>query len=94
VPVSFATDTIFENWKLYPNPVHQRSTLNIPLPEDILLTINIFDAAGKLLRSHKNRTAPVFQLHKKELTKGIYYLQVMQGANRLRMIKFVVVDDG
>ncbi len=94
VPVSFATDTIFENWKLYPNPVHQRSTLNIPLPEDILLTINIFDAAGKLLRSHKNRTAPVFQLYKKELTKGIYYLQVMQAANRLRMIKFVVVDDG
>ncbi|MDC0230455.1 fibronectin type III domain-containing protein [Aureispira] len=93
-PVSFTTDTIFKKWKIYPNPIHNVSTLNIPYPEDLMVKINIFNASGELVRVNENVSPPVFKLYKNDLTKGVYYLQISDNNNRLGMIKFLVIDDG
>ena len=94
-PVSFTTDTIFMNWKLYPNPIHNVSTLNIPYTKEKLLKINIINNSGKLIKSYENIAPPVFKLYKNDLTKGVYYLQILDNNNnRLGMIKFLVIKDG
>ena len=94
IPISFKTDSVFKNWKIYPNPIAQVSTLNIPYPKDSLLSINIFGANGKLIRNFTNISPPVFEIHRNGLKKGVYYLQVLYNNQKLGVVKFLVVDDG
>ena len=82
------------NWKVYPNPIANVSTLNIPYSEDLLLKINIFSSTGKLISSFENISPPVFKLYKNDLKRGVYYLQILHDKDRLGLIKFLVAEDG
>ncbi|MDG2369563.1 MAG: fibronectin type III domain-containing protein [Flavobacteriales bacterium] len=93
-PISFTTDSVFMNWKVYPNPIANVSTLNIPYSEDLLLKINIFSSTGKLISSFENISPPVFKLYKNDLKRGVYYLQILHDKDRLGLIKFLVAEDG
>ncbi len=93
-PASFMTDTVYSEWKFYPNPLRSSSSLHIPYPEDQPVEIQIYNSSGKLIRRHTGIYPPVFILNKDNLGNGIYYLHVLDRSNRLRVIKFAVVHDG
>ena len=92
-PISFATDTAFTAWKLYPNPVKNSSVLNIPYADNHPLQIHIYNSSGQLIRRHYNVFPPVFTLNKDRLENGIYYLHVLDATKRLSVVKFVVIHD-
>ena len=91
-PVSFKTDSVFQNWKIYPNPVVNNTALNIPLPENEHLKIRIFSSSGKLVSEYGHVHPPVFYFSRNKLRKGAYYLQVLKQNELLKTIKFIVVD--
>lgn len=92
-PVSFQTDTVFTDLKLYPNPLKSISVLNIPYSDKKPLQILIYNSNGKLIRRHDNVFAPVFTLDKDRLGNGIYYLHILEETKRLGVIKFAVIHD-
>ena len=92
-PISFVTDTVFNSWKLYPNPLFSHSTLNIPHPETHPVSIDIYNSSGQCIRKHKNVFPPVFALEKGTLDNGVYYLHIMDEADRLGVVKFVVATE-
>ena len=91
-PVSFKTDSVFQNWKIYPNPVVNHTALNIPLSENEHLKIRIFSSNGKLVGEYGHVHPPVFYFSRNKLRKGAYYLQVLKQNELLKTIKFIVVD--
>ena len=91
-PVSFKTDSVFQNWKIYPNPVVNNTVLNIPLSENEHLKIRIFSSNGKLVGEYGHVHPPVFYFSRNKLRKGAYYLQVLKQNELLKTIKFIVVD--
>ena len=91
-PVSFKTDSVFQNWKIYPNPVVNNTVLNIPLSENEHLKIRIFSSSGKLVSEYGHVHPPVFYFSRNKLRKGAYYLQVLKQNELLKTIKFIVVD--
>ena len=93
-PVSFLTDTAFTDLKLYPNPLKTSSTLNLPYPDNQPLEIRVYNKNGQLVRRHTDVFPPVFRLEKENLGNDVYYLHVLKDAERLKVIKFVVVHDG
>ena len=92
-PVSFKTDSVFENWKIYPNPVVESATLNIPYPENEHLSIRMFSSSGKLINEFSHVHPPVFYFSRGKLRKGAYYLQVLKDNELLKTVKFIVVKN-
>ena len=92
-PVSFKTDSVFENWKIYPNPVVESATLNIPYPDNEHLSIRMFSSSGKLINEFSHVHPPVFYFSREKLRKGAYYLQVLKDNELLKMVKFIVVKN-
>ena len=62
--VQFKTDSVFENWKIYPNPVLESATLNIPFPDSEHLTIRMFSSNGELIKEFGHVHPPVFNFNK------------------------------
>lgn len=93
-PISFKTDSVFENWKIYPNPVLESATLNIPYPETEHLAIRMFSINGKLIKEFSHVHPPVFNFNKGSLNKGAYYLQVIKNNELIKTVKFIVAKDG
>ena len=93
-PISFKTDSVFENWKIYPNPVLESATLNIPYPNSEHLTIRMFSSNGELIKEFGHVHPPVFNFNKGALSKGAYYLQVIKNNELVNTVKFIVAKDG
>ncbi len=61
-------------YKLYPNPVNNRLTIDIENPDNNVLTINIYDAIGQKITTRNCKTRVV--LNTENYTSGIYFFDI------------------
>ena len=63
---------------VYPNPAKDLLHLQFGGKEKTV-TVNIFDAAGKLIESQRKENQPVIDINISKLASGIYYLEASDG---------------
>jgi len=74
-----------ENYSIsnYPNPFNPTTNIKFDLPEDIFITIKIYDALGKevaiLVNEFKNAGSYKLSFDGSKLTSGIYYYKIETG---------------
>jgi hypothetical protein len=71
---------------LIPNPVQKSSTLNIENTGNELVTLEIFEASGRLLKSRKVDFASFVAPNQ----EGVYWLRLMDKKGQISMVKLVV----
>ena len=88
----------FRSWSknesiLYPNPTTGNVTINIDLPFDFVVTINLYDSIGNIITIIKNDFAYKgnFEVNYNcnHLSQGTYYLKIQQKdfTKTLKLIK-------
>lgn len=79
--------------KLMPNPVNDNANLQIELTEAGDVTLEIVDLTGKVVytevRNNMNKGVQVISLNAAELTNGIYFVNLRNGATN-NVVKMVV----
>lgn len=82
-----------EEYVLSPNPTHSNVTLRMFTPYAMAsLTFRIIDSKGSIVLVQKTNKAPgtaAFQFPVSHLSKGTYYLQILQGNSRLATKEFI-----
>ncbi len=81
---------------LYPVPVTETLALKYKLKKSTQITVNLLDESGRLIKTliknqsrNRGKNREVFELKSLNMQKGIYYIQLITGANSaiLKMIK-------
>jgi len=79
--------------KVYPNPVVERLSLEIPFIENVHdFQVELFDMQGRLLFVEKNlsQTNQVFNLSLQNFESGMYVVQVASKSSELLAVKRIV----
>jgi len=80
---------------LYPNPVFDQMTVSFELKKSSNTLINIYDLAGKLVKSIDQQREPAgtvsYRINVNDLTKGTYILHLISGEKQTSA-KFIVVQ--
>jgi len=87
---SISNQTQLLNLKMYPNPVVNKSLLNIPYTKSNHLAIKVYDYKGRIVQEYKHIHPPTFYLEKDDLSTGTYLLQIFDNENIIGRIQFKV----
>lgn len=90
--VSVSVDEVFEQKRsfqegvgIYPNPIQEKLTIDLQLPEEQYIQMQLFDATGKLIYeipTHSVRQNQYY-FNLPGLPSGIYYISVTNGDHRV-----------
>jgi hypothetical protein len=73
--------------RIYPNPFSYSATVEFPNPEKTKFRMRIMDLTGKTIRIKDDIYESKFILHKQDLTRGYYILELMgDRAYRTRLV--------
>lgn len=81
-------DSDFPDCKVFPNPVDDILTILVGKSSKLLLTYQLFDSNGKLLKKNEllhNET----EIPLKKLATGTYFLKIISGENELKSFKII-----
>ncbi len=74
--------------KVYPNPFNQSTHIILPNNETFIKKLELYDISGKLARTVENISSNQYELHKGNLSEGLYFVRVI--ADRIYFEKVVV----
>lgn len=79
------------NFKLYPNPTNEFSILAF---NDNAKNhdVNIFDIAGKVVRSYSNHELSTLKIERNELKAGIYFVNIRNDRNQNVTLKLMIQE--
>lgn len=79
------------NFKLYPNPTNEFSILAF---NDNAKNhdVNIFDIAGKVVRSYSNHELSTLKIERNELKAGIYFVNIRNDRNQNITLKLMIQE--
>jgi len=86
-------NTVFNEIRIAPNPVQNQATLTIESEKTSDLTLTLYDALGRQVKSNINWTIEAgsnnTNINLDDLSKGLYYLQITDGEsiNTQRILK-------
>ena len=75
-------------FSIYPNPFNEKTTINLGkfYPET---TILIYNSVGQIVRNLPVKNTQIVDLYKKDLSSGIYYIQV--NTNTYNLVKKIII---
>lgn len=89
-PVTAANDVTKGNFRIYPNPASDFTTVDLSgLNNDVKL-VQIFDTSGNLVKSYTIGNALFEKIDVRNFTKGVYFLVVSSDKKQLAKTKLVV----
>lgn len=77
---------------IYPIPVHDRLTLNLPTEVQGMVSIEVFDLSGRNVLKRRMQAAPALNLSGLQLTPATYVLRLADDNGWQAMRQFMVVD--
>jgi hypothetical protein len=75
--------------KLYPNPMHTESRIEIENYSDETYSLELYDLSGKLLRQEVNLSGNVHVLQRNDLPAGIYIWRFVSQDNKVKSGKLI-----
>jgi hypothetical protein len=79
------------NFKLYPNPTNEFSTLSFN-DNAKMHNVNIIDIAGKVVRSYNNYESSTLKIERNELKAGIYFVNIVNSNNQTVTMKLMIQE--
>lgn len=79
------------NFKLYPNPTNEFSTLSFN-DNAKMHNVNIIDIAGKVVRSYNNYESSTLKIERNELKAGIYFVNIINSNNQTVTMKLMIQE--
>lgn len=75
-PTSIQEDLAFSDFKIYPNPASQNTTLEFDNSRQEKYTLTLYDTQGRLTRTISNITTDHLTIDTDDLTGGLYFFQL------------------
>lgn len=78
-------------FKIYPNPTSDQSTLQFDNAKKEICTLTLYDLRGQVMRTINNITSDQVVIQKNDLTNGLYYF-VLRTSGRVIVTGKLAVD--
>ncbi len=85
-------DAIANSIKVYPNPFHDYTIMNLPNVKYGRFEITVYSILGNVVRGYKNILPGNFVFNREKLNSGTYLYKISKDGNKIKFGKLIILD--